>query len=246
MVGGFFHQPKNYQNYNIGVDEILNNSFTPMYSNGGNQSICSLTRGGIVGLGLASVALTVTSFLAPTPSVAQDTHLIAKTSQELPVVRSTALGTNIDVPWSQPVRIVDPFEGEGVGIFDKNYFYKRLLNANGRVQVISLWQRDSIRFLLAFSDRDCLSGQSFYPVVLARDCLVSNAALEVSNMSIKIGDRVFRLEGQNSQFQVSHELAAALKNSPTGNVKIRLVTESGATVDSEIGKGTVQAWKAIY
>jgi hypothetical protein len=100
--------------------------------------------------------------------------------------------------------------------------------------------------LLAYSDRDCLSGHSFYPVVLARECLVSNAALEVANLSIKIGDRVFRLEGQNSQFQVSNELAAALKNSPTGNVKIRLVTESGATVDSEIGKGTVQAWKAIY
>jgi hypothetical protein len=217
-----------------------------MYGNGTDKSICSLTRCGIVGLGLASVALTITSFLGPKPVVGQDTHLVAKVSKELPVVQSAVLNTNIDVPWSQPVKIVDPFEGEGVGIFDKNYFYKRLLNANGRVQVISLWQRDSIRFLLAFSDRDCLSGHSFYPVVLARDCLVSNAALEVSNMSLKIGDRVFRLEGQNSQFQVSNELAAALKNSPTGNVKIRLVTESGATVDSEIGKGTVQAWKAIY
>lgn len=60
--------------------------------------------------------------------------------------------------------IVDPFEGEGVGIFDKNYFYKRLLNTNTRVEVISLWRRDSIRLLLAYSDRNCLSGDSFYPV----------------------------------------------------------------------------------
>lgn len=211
-----------------------------MYANGENKNIYSLTR-----YGLAAVALIVT-ILAPKPSIAQDINLIAKASKELPVVRSTALGTNIDVPWSEPVRIVDPFEGEGVGIFDKNYFYKRLLNTNARVQVISLWQPDSIRLLLAYSDRDCLSGDAFYPTLIGRECLVSNAALQVSNLSIKIGDRVFRLEGENSRFPVSDELARALKSSPTGNVKIRLVTESGATIDSEIGKGTVQSWKAIY
>lgn len=57
---------------------------------------------------------------------------------------------------------------------------------------------------------------------------------------------MFRLEGQNSTFAVSDELAAALKNSPAGNVSIRLVAESGEAVDSEIGSGTVKAWKAIY
>jgi hypothetical protein len=217
-----------------------------MDGNGTNKSICSLTRQKIVGYGLASIALTITSFLPLKAVIAQDNNLIAKVSKEIPVVRSTALGTNIDVPWSQPVKIVDPFEGEDVGIFDKNYFYKRLLNTNTRVQVISLWRRDSIRLLLAYSDRDCLSGHSFYPILSGRDCLASNAALEVNNLLLKIGDRVFRLSGQNSRFQVSDELAKALKNSPTGNVSIRLVTESGETVDSEIGKGTVQGWKAIY
>lgn len=216
-----------------------------MDGNGTNKSICSLTRQKIVGYGLATIALTIT-ILPLKAVIAQDYNLIAKVSKELPVVRSTALGTNIDVPWSQPVKIVDPFEGEDVGIFDKNYFYRRLLNTNTRVQVISLWRRDSIRLLLAYSDRDCLSGHSFYPVLSGRDCSASNAALEVNNLLLKIGDRVFRLSGQNSRFQVSDELALALKNSPTGNVSIRLVTESGETVDSEIGKGTVQSWKAIY
>lgn len=215
-----------------------------MYGNGADISICSLARQKIVGLGLASIALTIASFLTLKPVIAQDNNLIA--SQKLPVVRSAALGTNIDVPWSQPVKIVDQFEGEGVGIFDKNYFYKRLLNTNTRVQVISLWQRESIRLLLAYSDRDCISGHSFYPILSAKDCLASNAALNVTNLFIKIGDRVFRLQGQNGRFQVSDELAAALKKSPTQNVSIRLVTESGETVDSEVGKGTVQAWKAIY
>lgn len=44
----------------------------------------------------------------------------------------------------------------------------------------------------------------------------------------------------------SDKLATALQNSPEGNINIRLVTRSGETVDSEIGKGTVKAWKAIY
>lgn len=214
-----------------------------MYGNGADKSTC-MTRQAIVGYGLAFITLTITIFPLK-PTIAQDNNSIAKVSKQLPIVRSAALGTNIDVPWSQRVKIVDPFEGEGVGIFDKNYFYKRLLNTNTRVQVISLWQPNSIRLLLAYSDRNCLSGDSFYPVFSANDCLVSNAALKVNNLLIKIGDRVFRLEGKNNKFPVNNELAKALKNSPTQNVSIRLVTESG-DVDSEIGKGTVQAWKAIY
>lgn len=215
-----------------------------MDGNGRDNNFCSSTVRGIVGLGLAFVA-TVTSLIPSKSVLAQDNNLIA-ISQKLPIVRSAALGTNIDVPWSQPVKIVDPFEGEGVGIFDKNYFYKRLLNTNTRVQVISLWQRESIRLLLAYSDRNCISGYSFYPTLSGRDCLATNAALNVTNLFIKIGDRVFRLQGQNGKFQVSDQLAAALKKSPTQNVSIRLVTESGETVDSEVGKGTVQGWKAIY
>lgn len=213
-----------------------------MYGNGESKSISSLTR---LSKGLAFIALTVTIF-APQLVVAQDKNLIAKVSQKLPVVESAALSTNIDVPWSQPVKIVDPFEGEDVGIFDKNYFYKRLLNNNTWVEVISLWQRDSIRLLLAYSDRNCFSGHSFYTDLSGIDCVTSDTALNVTNLFIKIGDRVFRLSGQNGKFQVNNDLAAALKKSPTKNVSIRLVTESGETVDTEIGKSTVQGWKAIY
>ena len=217
-----------------------------MNGNVGNQTIWSLTRQGIVGLGLASVALTITSFLSPKLVVAQDSNLITTASKELPIVRSAALDTDINVPWSQPVRIIDPFEGDYVGIFDKNYFYNRLLNTDARVEVISLWRRDSIRLLLAYRDRDCLSRHSFYAGALGVDCLIFNTTLNITNLFIKIGEQVFRLEGQNSTFVVNDELAAALKNSPTENVSIRLVAESGEAVDSEIGKGTVKAWKDIY
>ncbi|AFY90687.1 MULTISPECIES: hypothetical protein [Chroococcidiopsis] len=167
-------------------------------------------------------------------------------SQELPIVRSAALDPGIDVPWSQPVRIIDPFEGEYVGIFDKNFFYRRILNTNARIQVVSLWRNDSVRFLLAYSDRDCNFGHGWFDHRISRDCLTANAALGIANLYIKVGDRVFQLEGDNSRFRVKPDLASALKNSPSENIGIRLVTESGEIVDSEIGKSTVAAWKEIY
>lgn len=219
----------------------------PKHYSSGNKPIWSSARRRILGLGLASLTITITSVIHPESVVAQDSNLLAKVSKKLPTVSSAALGTNMNVPWSQPVRIIDPFEGDYVGIFDRNYFYRRFLDTNARVEVVSLWSLNSIRFLLAYRDRDCLSGHSFnYIGSLGVDCSTFNAALSITNLLLKIGDRVFRLEGQNSTFAVSDELAAALKNSPTGNVSIRLVAESGEAVDSEIGEGTVKAWKDIY
>lgn len=212
-----------------------------------SQIFGNLTKRGIVGLSLASLSfVAITGIFIPQVAGAQERQLAAKISKELPVVRSTALDPGIDVPWSQPVRIIDPFEGEYIGIFDKNYFYQRLLNTNVRVQVVSLWRPDSVRFLLAYNERDCYWGHGFFYSGIGRNCLSDNAALQLTNLLIKIGDRVFRLEGQSSRFQVNPELAAALKNAPSENISIRLITQSGETVDSEIGKGTVQAWKAIY
>lgn len=90
------------------------------------------------------------------------------------------------------------------------------------------------------------AGRSFYPGSFGGDCVGSNNAKEVIALSIKLGEKVFQLEEKNSVFAISDELAKALRNSPAGDVDIRLVTRSGETVDSEIGKGTVEAWKAVY
>lgn len=217
-----------------------------MYYNGEKQTIWCSTRRGIVGLGLASLAMTATSLFLPESVVAQDSNRLAKASSELPVVRSAALDTDINVPWSKPVRIADPFEGDYVGIFDRNYFFRYFLDTYARIEVVSLWSQNSIRFLLAYSDRDCLSGHNLSANLSGVGCADFNRALKVTNLFIKIGEQVFRLEGQNSTFSVSNELATALKNSPAGNVSIRLVADSGAVVDSRIGKGTVEAWKTVY
>lgn len=126
------------------------------------------------------------------------------------------------------------------------YRYRRFLNQSTKTEVVSLWSRKFIRLLLGDRDRNCFSRYGFYPSSLSSSCDISNNTREVTELSIKLGERVFQLQGQNSIFAVSDKLATALQNSPEGNINIRLVTRSGETVDSEIGKGTVKAWKAIY
>lgn len=200
------------------------------------QLLGNLTKGTLVGLSASAIALTLTA----TTSI-HDSILAA----ELPVVKSAALGASLNVPWSQPVKVVDPFEGDYLAVFDRNYFYRRFLNQSTKTEVVSLWSRKFIRLLLADRDRNCFSRYGFYPT-LSSSCDVSNNTREIIQLSIKVGEQVFQLEGQNSIFAVSDDLALALENSPVDNVDIRLVTRSGETVDSEIGKGTVKAWKAIY
>lgn len=162
----------------------------------------------------------------------------------VPVVRSAALGLNMDVPWSQPVRVDDPFEGNFLAVFDRNYFPSRLLDAR-RVDVVSLWSRQSIRVLLAARDRECIIGD-FYDSLWGHSCVELGAAKKVSELLVRVGDRVFHATGENGVFQVSQELAKALQTAPDAKVNIRLVTEKGETVDSEIGTETVRAWKTVY
>ncbi|MBD2778866.1 hypothetical protein ICL16_44190 [Iningainema sp. BLCCT55] len=216
-----------------------------MDSKGKNQHVWSWARLAIASNGLVYLIAT-TSIIFPSLVVAKERNQIAKASTELPVVKSAALGTDIDVPWSKPVRIEDSFEGNYLGIFDRHTFRSDFLDTNARVEVISLWSRNSIRFLLAYRDRNCSLGYGLYPYNIGSGCAASKNTLKITNLYIKLGEQVFRLDGNNSTFKVSDELAAALKNSSPNNVNIRLVAESGEALDSEIGKGTVAAWKTIY
>lgn len=174
------------------------------------------------------------------------TSTISATAAEFPVVQSAALGTSRSLPWSKPVTVTDPFEGTFVAVFDRNFFYKEVLNTNARVEVQSLWTRQSIRFLLTARDRDCLRGFSYFDSFSGSSCSELIGSKNIIELFVKIGEQVFRVPGQNSTFPVSDEIARALQNAPDGNVSIRLVTEGGGTVDSEIGKETVKAWRTVY
>ena len=169
---------------------------------------------------------------------------VVRADTDLAIVDSAALGTNRNLPWSEPVQIEDPFEGNFVGVFDRHSFSNQFLNTNARIEVQSLWSQEFIRVLSVVRDRDCLS-QSV-GVVPDPSCTEFNNSRNIIELFIKIDDEVFQIAGQSSTFSVNDELAEALQNAPDTNIDIRLVTESGETIDSEIGKGTVEAWKTVY
>ncbi|WP_445629474.1 hypothetical protein [Nostoc sp. DSM 114167] len=176
----------------------------------------------------------------------QEIAILAKASSDLPTVKSAGLSPDMDVPWSKAVKIVDPFEGEFLGVFDRNslggYLYRE-----GSKQVISLWTPSSIRVLVTVNSGQAMS--SFYTagrVYPRPDYLRFVTTKKVDKFLLKVREKIFQLDGSTGTFAVSKELAAALKNAPDENLDIRLVLEGGQTVDSEIGKGTVKAWRIIY
>ncbi|MEH2356004.1 MAG: hypothetical protein V7K28_22945 [Nostoc sp.] len=176
----------------------------------------------------------------------QEIAILAQASRDLPMVKSAGLSPNMDVPWSKAVKIVDPFEGEFVGVFDRNSLGGYLFR-EGSTQVISLWTPSSIRVLVTVNSGQARS--SFYTagrVYPRPDYLRFVTTKKVDKLLLKVREKVFQLDGSTGTFAVSKELATALKNAPDENLDIRLVLEGGQTVDSEIGKGTVKAWRTIY
>lgn len=190
-----------------------------------------------------AVIIALTTSLIPLPIAAENQPTL---SPEIPIVKSAILDLNLDIPWSQVVQIQDPFEDDFLGIFDRNFFYRTFLNRRTRIDVVSLWNRQSVRILLAYTDNDCLSETSLSIGVLASSCLLPNNSQNVRQLLIKLNDQVFTLERNNNNFPISDEFATALKNAPNQNVNIRLITENGNSIDSEIGKQTVEAWKSLY
>ncbi|MEM9215811.1 MAG: hypothetical protein AAGD25_15900 [Cyanobacteria bacterium P01_F01_bin.150] len=172
--------------------------------------------------------------------------LSASASTELEVIDSAALGTRPAPPWSELVQINDPFEGNFIGVFDRNYFSGRILNTRARIEVQSLWRAEEIRFLLTTRDRNCLSGGFHGGISVRPGCSELNDARNLTTLFVKIDEQVFQVDGENSTFPVSYELAQALQTAPEGNVSIRLVSASGETIDSEIGEDTVEVWKTVY
>lgn len=131
----------------------------------------------------AVIAIALSAELALTSD--EKNERLAISTIDYPLVESAKLDTDLDVPWSEPVRIQDPFEGEFVGVFDRHFFYSRVLNTSARLEVVSLWSPDKVRFLLAYRDRDCNYSSHFHHQTISRDCLASNAALKITDVYLK-------------------------------------------------------------
>ncbi len=153
------------------------------------------------------------------------------------------MGVGKNPPWSKPVNVEDPFEGKFIAVFDRHRFSDRFLNAYVRIEVQSLWTQDYVRLLLTAKDRDCYGYHGFLSSSYCSEVINTKSIIK---LFVKIDEEIYLIPGQHNTFPINAELADALRGAPEQDVQIRLVTESGASVDSKIGQKTVKAWQSIY
>ncbi|PZV18924.1 MAG: hypothetical protein DCF20_02400 [Pseudanabaena sp.] len=142
-----------------------------------------------------------------------------------------------NIPWSQPVIVSDPFDGNYLAVLDRNY---KDLAYGGRASVVSSWSRDTIR---VFGFIGVQERCGFF-----LSCANNLVAARADYLEIKVGNQIFRIQGDGSgSFPVSPQLAVALATAPPVDALIR-VTFDGYThpVTSAIGTGTVRSWKVVY
>jgi len=140
-----------------------------------------------------------------------------------------------NVPWSTPVIVRDDFDGDYLAVFDKNY--QSNFFSNSEHGIVSNWSRRELR-VFAYDSVSICSG--FF-------CNKKIEVRETQSIAIKAGDEVFRLEGKDGNYPISEELAAALRDAPPGETKIKVKLEGfGEAITSDIGKHTVSAWKTVY
>ncbi len=152
-------------------------------------------------------------------------------------LQPASISANANVAWS---RVVDnPFDGKVV--YDRNYKNDYVL--------VSSWSKSGIRAtytqigttLIGYARPLYGFRLGFFP---DREPIYQTSLIEAvpSSMTIAINGKLYTYENG----PVSPELAAALAGATPGNVKIRLVWRDGVTKDTEIGRSTVEAWKAIF
>ncbi len=135
-------------------------------------------------------------------------------------------------PWSTPVLVNDDFDGTYLAVFDRNFQIDggfMGMGGTGEHGFASNWSAKMVR--------------AYYYTKTSG----GNTIREVSSLSIKVGNKIYKLKGQKGNFAVTPELAYALKTAPLDVAMIRAeFADSGLPYSSDIGTGTVTAWRTIY
>ncbi len=135
-------------------------------------------------------------------------------------------------PWSTPVLVNDDFDGTYLAVFDRNFQIDggfMGMGGTGEHGFASNWSAKMVR--------------AYYYTKTSG----GNTIREVSSLSIKVGNKIHKLKGQKGNFAVTPELAYALKTAPLEVAMIRAeFADSGLPYSSDIGTGTVTAWRTIY
>ncbi|NER81448.1 MAG: hypothetical protein F6K42_18150 [Leptolyngbya sp. SIO1D8] len=148
---------------------------------------------------------------------------------DYPIVAADTWMTEKGVPWSELVMIRSEHQDDYLAVLDRFYDAESSPNHPG---ISSLWSRQQLQ-VYGY-------GQCIY-------CEVEHPAYPVSAASLKVGDRVFHLQGGDSSFVISEEVAWALKNAPPYEVWLRIAIAGGSNYTTRpIGPNTIAAWQTLY
>lgn len=159
----------------------------------------------------------------------------------LPLVDGKTWMSDENIPWSTPVSVWDNQSGNYRAVFDRNYPTGTNVRQIRQTGEISNWNRRFIGIYGYGTQKRCVV-IFFVPV-----CDTKHPIYPVSAAALKIGSKVFPLQGENSRFVVSDELAYALFTAYPKKVLLRFTLADGSdTVTHPIGEATVKAWQVIY
>jgi hypothetical protein len=188
--------------------------------------------------------LTTPSVVSITPVRLLNQTLISQSPSPntLPGVDGSTWMTGENIPWSTPVSVWNSQGGKNyIAVFDRDYPTGGNVRQVRQMGEISNWNRRFIGLYGYGTQQTCLV-VLFVPV-----CNTKHPIFPVRTATLKIGNRVFPLQGGNSQFTVDDELAYALSTAYPQKVLLRFTLADGSdTVTHPIGEATVKAWQTLY
>ncbi|KPQ33302.1 MAG: hypothetical protein HLUCCA11_18895 [Phormidesmis priestleyi Ana] len=170
---------------------------------------------------------------SPTVEIANSE--LAESASDYPVIGDHDWRTSANIPYSQPVVISDPFDGDYLAVIDHNFSGNTFL-WGVKSGIVTNWSERYIR-VYAYIEEHC-------PTLF---CANNRTAQEATSLEIKVGDDVHRLTSTNGNFEVTPELARSLAAAPPGKALTRIHFEgSGEPHTNEIGAETTAAWRVVY
>lgn len=150
---------------------------------------------------------------------------------DYPVVVGETWMIEEGVPWSELVWIQKENQEDYVAVLDRFFDAEPNIDNPG---ISSLWSRQQLE---VYGYGHCVY------------CPVQHPAYPVTAASLKVGDRVFHLQGNQSFFDITEKVAWALKNAhaQTNDVWLRIAIAGGSNYTTRpIGSETIAAWQILY
>ncbi len=154
-----------------------------------------------------------------------------------PIVQEDTWVFEDDLPWSELVMVQRESQANYVAIPDRSYETgpgADLRNPG----IASLWSHDRL-FAVGYGIE-----QVYFMGFI---CDTEHPVFPVSAASLKVGDQIFTLRGRRSAFEISDQIAWALKTAEPDQVWLRVAIAGGSNYTTRpIGADTIAAFQTIY